>query len=220
MATKDLARLIELAATAESRNDHVGAEKHYRQALRIRPGNWQLWFNLGVQLSLQQRPVASGECMRKVLALKPGYAPAHNFLGNALRSSGDIAAAEQHFAAAIRLDPQAVDAHYNYAQTHRYRDNDPHLAQLEALYRDRESLDARHAAHLGFALASAYDQLASYALAFDYLQEANAAWHAQSKGQRSKAVLPRSAWKARLIARVQGRRSAPCRRPSIRATCV
>ena len=114
--------------------------------------------------------------MRKVLSLKPAYAPAHNFLANALRSAGDIAGAEEHFAEAIRLDPQAFDAHYNYAQTHRYVDHDPHLSALETLYLERGDLEERQRANLGFALASAYDQLQRYDLAFKHLQEANADW--------------------------------------------
>ncbi|MCZ6828269.1 MAG: hypothetical protein O7F73_01525 [Gammaproteobacteria bacterium] len=89
---------------------------------------------------------------------------------------GEISEAEKHFSEAVRLDPRATDAHYDYAQTHRYAEDDAHLSALEALYLKRADLAASQAANLGFALASAYDQLHRYDLAFTHLQEANATW--------------------------------------------
>jgi len=67
------------------------------------------------------------------LRLRPDHPIAHNILGMEALSSGETAAAEQHFAAATRADPKAIALWLNLANARRRLDNDEgERAALEA----------------------------------------------------------------------------------------
>lgn len=65
-----------------------------------------------VRVSLNRIDEAVADYERSI-ALKPGYAPAHNNLGLLLGDRGDLTAAAAHLDAALKADPSFHDARYN-----------------------------------------------------------------------------------------------------------
>lgn len=68
-----------------------------------------LWED-AVRAHQQGNLIAARECYTRVLAIQPGYAPAHYLLGIVLREGGDAEGAHAQFVAAITSAPHFVDA--------------------------------------------------------------------------------------------------------------
>jgi tetratricopeptide (TPR) repeat protein len=76
------------------------AEQAFERALRINPGLVEAWIALGDAAFDQKRPLEAVERYSQALAREPHSAAAHNGLGIALASLGQIDRAIEHFAAA------------------------------------------------------------------------------------------------------------------------
>lgn len=82
----------------------------YAAALRARPHDWMLHFNLGNLLSqLGQHRDAAAE-FAKVVILVPGHRNLHVAYGNALLQAGQRQEAGQQFAAALKVDANYLPA--------------------------------------------------------------------------------------------------------------
>ncbi|HXB53196.1 MAG TPA: tetratricopeptide repeat protein [Vicinamibacteria bacterium] len=103
-----------LATALALRGDALGAESHYREAMRIRPNYSQAYDNLGVLLARQGRTVEAMALHEDALRLQPGDADAHFNLGLLNARSGRSTEAAQHYAEALRLNPRLASAHYNW----------------------------------------------------------------------------------------------------------
>jgi Flp pilus assembly protein TadD len=68
---------------------------------------------LGVILQEAGRLDEAEASYRQAIALKPGYAEAHNNLGNSLRDLGRLKEAEASLRQAIKLEPDFLNAHSN-----------------------------------------------------------------------------------------------------------
>ena len=76
----------------------------YSQALRLEPSSWQTHLKIAAELAtVQSLGEAVDEC-RTALKLNE-TAQGHVLLGRILKLQGNLAGAEQEFAAARRLDP-------------------------------------------------------------------------------------------------------------------
>jgi len=69
---------------------------------------------LGQALLLSGKDDEAVEVLRKAVSLNPESALAHHYLGTALVNTQQLAAAEQEFREALRLDPNAQN-HYSLA---------------------------------------------------------------------------------------------------------
>jgi Flp pilus assembly protein TadD len=78
----------DLALALEHQGDRAGAERHYRESLRVRPRSAQALNNLGNLLHRQGRVEEARQLYERALTLRPGWPLALNNLGNALRSLG------------------------------------------------------------------------------------------------------------------------------------
>jgi tetratricopeptide (TPR) repeat protein len=143
-----------------------------RRAQQQYPGDF--WVNLELGAALYEsifprgayRPARAEELpvvneavtfYRVAVGLRPGNAPAHNNLGNALKAQEDLAGAIACFKKALELDPKLAMGHYNLGNALKAQGDVP---EAIACYRKALDLDSKYAkAHtnLGLALAAQGD---------------------------------------------------------------
>jgi protein O-GlcNAc transferase len=76
-------------------------------------GDPQFKFQLGNLLFAQGESAEAAAVFAEVLAIRPGFAEAHNNLGNALSKLGQMADAVHHYRRAVALAPAMDEAHNN-----------------------------------------------------------------------------------------------------------
>jgi tetratricopeptide (TPR) repeat protein len=110
-----LALAAVLAALTWQRNrDYLSEEGIWRDTVAKLPKNERAHNNLGFVLSANTgRTDEAIVQYEEALQLKPGYAEAHNNLGNALESLGRTKEAVAQYAEALRLEPNLAETHYN-----------------------------------------------------------------------------------------------------------
>ena len=135
------------------------AETLYRTTIRLNPGCWLAYNNLGNILLTQGKPGEAMEAFRQALEHKPDLATAHNGLGTALVNQGDVAGGIESYRRATELDPRYAEAFNNLGvalgRARRYE-------EAIATYRQCLAIDpARATAHYNLANALArLDRLA------------------------------------------------------------
>ncbi|OGR02792.1 MAG: hypothetical protein A2520_09500 [Deltaproteobacteria bacterium RIFOXYD12_FULL_53_23] len=108
------AQLLNLAAISAIRLGRRDlAEKHWRTAIQVQPGDAGTHYNLGNLLSELKRFPEAEVAYRQVIALQPGDGEAHNNLGNLLSELKRFNEAEAAYRQAIALRPGDVEAHNN-----------------------------------------------------------------------------------------------------------
>ena len=133
------------------------ATQHYARAVSLNAGDWVTRERLAYALLLQRQ---WGECVKQyeqVLTVQPNRAEAHTNVGIALTKLARTGEAILHFAAAVKLEPNAL-RHYNLA-TQLVR----HGQDREAVVHFQRALAARPAwpeamGELAWVLATADDQ--------------------------------------------------------------
>ncbi len=89
------------------------AELCYQQAISLRPDYAESYYNYGVTLQKLERFDEAEKNYRQTISLSPSP-KAHSNLGLVLKNKSQFLESEQHFLAALQLDPQFIDAHYNF----------------------------------------------------------------------------------------------------------
>jgi tetratricopeptide (TPR) repeat protein len=150
------------------------AEAAAQRALALAPDEPEAVNAMGlVRLEQQNSDEALG-LFRRALALKPDLADTHNNIGNILKENGQLSAAREAFGRAIELDPREAAYYFNLADSKKFVEGDPHLAAMEGLARDADTLSNTARSRLNFALSKAYDDLGRYDDAFRTMHEGNA----------------------------------------------
>jgi tetratricopeptide (TPR) repeat protein len=88
------------------------AEEHFREAIGLDPGWAELYYNWGLLLYRERRPLEAEETFRRAIEINPHYANAHVELGQLLDESGRTREAQQHFRLALEDAPYNRQAHY------------------------------------------------------------------------------------------------------------
>ncbi len=97
-------------------------EASARRALEIDPQLAEAHFALGFVYEQRLEFDSMAEQMRKVLALNPNHAHAHDSQADVLyRMSGEMDSALAEYEVALRLDPFLLPAHLNKALAHNYK---------------------------------------------------------------------------------------------------
>jgi hypothetical protein len=105
-------------------------------------------------------------CARKATRIDPNHAESWYNLGSALRTLGDVPAAEDAFDKAISLSTTPpIAAYYNLANLRRWTADDNHIAVLEGL-ECRSSLEA---CRVAYTLYKEYDDIGQREAAWDCL---------------------------------------------------
>jgi tetratricopeptide (TPR) repeat protein len=130
---------------------HV-AEKHFSEALRLKPDLVEAHNNLGMALDIQSRQQAAIDHFTEALRIEPDYAEAHNNLGAALAGLGRLEEARVHFRKALKIRSDYAEAHHNLGLAFAKQGSiDQAILQyLEALRLDPRYAEAHN--HLGLAL--------------------------------------------------------------------
>jgi tetratricopeptide (TPR) repeat protein len=141
-----------LATALVVSGDLAGAERHYREAIRIRPVHWTARTGLGVLLMRSGRLPEALEQQREARRLNPGSADVCFNLGAVEARMGRTADAEAHYAEALSLNPGLAVAHYNWgnllAEEGRWAEAEARFA--EAVRLEPEDAEARN--NLGLAI--------------------------------------------------------------------
>jgi tetratricopeptide (TPR) repeat protein len=89
------------------------AQRHYQEAVRLKPNDPHNHHNLGQAYWFQGKIEQAASAFEEAVRLDPNYAEAHFKLGFAFRRREKIDDAIAHFQTAVRLRPDFVDARNN-----------------------------------------------------------------------------------------------------------
>lgn len=156
------------------------AQRHYEDALRLQPDNFNALYMLGLVAFQNRLPERGVELTTRAIAVNPGVAEAHNNLANGLIELGRPGDALASYDRAIALKPNYLEAHNNRGaalnQLGRYEEA---LASCDKALAARPDYAEAHY-NRGIALRSlqrAADAVASYeraiALKPDYFEAHN-----------------------------------------------
>ena len=109
-ANPQLAIALQQASAAALSGQFPAAERHYRWALTLAPGDPRIAISLGLLLRQRQRPAESKAQLAAVIQRHPALAEAHYGLGLACQDMMDMAGAEAAYRAALALKPELLPA--------------------------------------------------------------------------------------------------------------
>lgn len=111
LAPKDVEVLAHLGAIQCKRAEHADAAETLRAALQFAPENSKLWLWLAIACEgIPDGIEESIQCLRRSLAIDPGFAEAQAQLGAAYRKLGKLREAEEAYRSALGLDPGLAGA--------------------------------------------------------------------------------------------------------------
>jgi len=100
-----------LASAYLDRREPAPAERHAREALRIRPAYARAMVTLGAALAAQGRDDQAADAYRDAIVAQPANVRAHANLGALLVRAGRTEEARQHLGRALELNPDDGAAH-------------------------------------------------------------------------------------------------------------
>jgi protein O-mannosyl-transferase len=101
---------INLGAVNWADGDVAGAEREWKEALRLAPDHPIALNDMGLLYTRQKRYAEAVEYFEKAIQVKPNFTDAHMFLGACYRDMGKNGLAEKEFRAAVNISPLNVRA--------------------------------------------------------------------------------------------------------------
>jgi Flp pilus assembly protein TadD/DNA-binding NarL/FixJ family response regulator len=105
-------RMVQLGHTSMRRRDHANAERFFRRAAVLDPGNWEGAYGVAHALLEAKRAPLSVSWARRAADFGPRQARTHVLLGDALLESGDAAGAEAAWRKALEVEPNDPEARF------------------------------------------------------------------------------------------------------------
>jgi len=139
-------------------------------ALSITPNSLVIHTLLGSIYRESGFPDKALVSFKKALEVDVEYLPAHLAKGRLLMELGDIPAAKQDFQTALKIDDKSLAARIALIQVNKVTVDDENMLRLIGLDKDN-TLSAKKASSLHFALGKAYDDTKQYDLAFKHYFE-------------------------------------------------
>lgn len=91
------------------------AQKHFRAAIKLKPGYVDPYNELGMLLAQQKKLPEAITIFSDAIRIRSDYPSTHVNLAIALAQSGDVARSEAEFREALRYDPDDANTHMNLA---------------------------------------------------------------------------------------------------------
>jgi tetratricopeptide (TPR) repeat protein len=177
--TLPLTEVIALAEQHSQAGRLTAAAALCRDILRVEPDCAAALHLLGV-VTYQARDLPGAiELMRRAIAADATNAIYYSNLGEMCRQAGDLDDARAAFNKAIALKPREPVYYLNIVDLKTFTEGDAHLAAMERLAGDLDSLPVVSRAELHFALAKVYDDLAKYDEGFHHLANGNTLYRTQ-----------------------------------------
>lgn len=107
-----------------NRGDFAAAATHFREAIRIEPGNAELYFNLGYSCDKQGERLDAIAAFKSAVLINPKHDRAWYGMGMSHAALGDHAAAAAALHEAATLQPMNSHAWYALGMAHQHL-NDP-----------------------------------------------------------------------------------------------
>jgi protein O-mannosyl-transferase len=101
---------INLGAVNWANGDVAGAEREWREALRLAPDHPIALNDMGLLYTRQKRYSEAVEYFEKAIQVKPNFTDAHMFLGACYQDMGKNNLAEKEYRAAVEISPLNVRA--------------------------------------------------------------------------------------------------------------
>ena len=157
-----------------ARSERVAeAQSLWRKALAIDPGSVEAAMSLAESHQQAGQIEQALERYRKIISDHPGLVQAKYLLANLLKARGDFEQAAACYRQIMAQQPDYTQAHFTYSGVHEYHDrDDPHIGFMLDLYR-KDDLPKEKKIQLAFALAKAFEDLADYPRAFEFLATGN-----------------------------------------------
>ena len=163
------------AATLRELNQFDVAEPAVLRAIALAPDSASAYVEQARLLQAMGRVVQAEHPCHRALVIAPGDIEAVACLGGIAFDLGRWDEAGAMRLSVLRRDPDNIHRHSGYALAHKYREGDPHLAEMERLAARQEEHSDKDLGVLHFALAKAYGDLGLKDRAFEHQLLANTA---------------------------------------------
>jgi tetratricopeptide (TPR) repeat protein len=161
-------QLMALAEQARRDGQLQMAAALYHRAAELHPQPFHIHYRTALLYVQVENMPRAEEHLRKTLALKPDFGPAHVSLGVVLLRQGSREDSRRAFLEALRWDPRLPKAYYHLGVM---TAQDGHLDAAEALFRKALALNRYHQASY-VRLGNLYVKQHRFAAALDVLQRA------------------------------------------------
>ncbi|MCG2720608.1 MAG: tetratricopeptide repeat protein [Thermodesulfovibrionales bacterium] len=104
---------LHMASNYRHKGELEQAELTYRERLKLRPEDPDVYYELGNVLQEKELFHEAADCYRQAIRLHPDFAQAHNRLGNISGKKGDVKEAIAFYQKAVQLDPNLAEAWNN-----------------------------------------------------------------------------------------------------------
>ena len=138
LTSRQAQRLTTRARQRTQQEDHVGAEKLYRLLIAKEAADYSTYGELAAACGMQGNIEDLELYSKKAIEIKWNYPIAHNNLGFALQTRGDLEGAINSYKTAIEHKPDYADAFFNLGNTQNAKKN-----FTEAINAFRNAIDLR-----------------------------------------------------------------------------
>ncbi|MGC8745175.1 MAG: tetratricopeptide repeat protein [Candidatus Saccharicenans sp.] len=103
------------ATNLYNKKNYQEAVAGFEEAIKLNPGNWAYYFNLGLALKKMNKTEEAKAAFKKAVELNPESFSANKEMAELLAKDGDFSGAAEYYKKAVALSPSDADAHYNLA---------------------------------------------------------------------------------------------------------
>ncbi len=162
-----------LGNTLSALKRHTEAIPHFRKALAVKSDFAEALVNLGNALTAINQHGEAAANYERSLGISPALPEAHSGYGNHLMIAGRLEESRREIERAIALAPARPEFYRSLAAVKHFDADDPQLAAMQALARNRIGLTDDERMELHFALGKAEADVGLHESAFRHMVAAN-----------------------------------------------
>jgi len=161
-----------LANIYKNKKDLIEAERLYKKAIELDKKISEPHNNLANVYKSRNEYDKAIESYKSAIKIDNNFYWAHYNLGTAYLHMGYYEEARESLMSAIKINASYSPAHRTLSRIKKYKKNDPHLFQMQKIYRVKKNHD-QDKKELAFALGKAYEDIGDYESSFDYYKTGN-----------------------------------------------